>query len=235
MPTLVHTIRSIHTFSINHLLYPLVLSSLLAGAIFAGRVYLSRELTFYFLLWNLFLAWIPYVISLAISFVHRRHPRLWWLYLLLPGLLWLIFLPNAPYIVTDLWHLDERRPVPLWYDIGMFATFAWTGCFLGIISLNQMQHIVRQLFGRAVSWLFALSTIGLCATGIYLGRFGNWNSWDLFFRPQSVLSDAIARFAQPIRSSQALGMTLLFAAFLLVCYVTLVSIERRKVEVRGWE
>ncbi|MBI4785505.1 MAG: DUF1361 domain-containing protein [Chloroflexi bacterium] len=227
-----NNIVKVHRFFLSQLLYPLVLSSLLAVGIFAGRVYLSQRMTLWFLLWNLFLAWVPYLCSLAAILLHRRQPKAWWL-ILLPGFVWLIFLPNAPYLVTDILHLDERAPVPVWYDIAMLATFAWTGVFLGMASLSQMQSIVRRFLGGAASWLFALSTIALSGLGIYLGRFLNLNSWDLFTRPQIVLVGLGVRIANPLHYQQALGFTLLFAAFMLVCYVTFVSIEHRKLEVRN--
>jgi uncharacterized membrane protein len=223
-------LRRVHRFCVNQLVYPLILSSALASALFVGRVYLSRGTTFRFLIWNLFLAWIPYLCSLWIVYSHRRHRQRWWV-LLMPAALWLIFLPNAPYIITDLWHLDERRPVPMWYDIGMLASFAWTGLFLAVASLNAMQNVIKDYFGRIVGWLFAFGAIGLSGLGIYLGRFLNWNSWDLIFQPHDVLGDIVARFAHPIKYSQAYGVTLLFAAFFLVCYLTFISIEHRKMQV----
>ncbi len=226
MPDRLRILRSAHTTLVDQLAYPLLLSSLLAAAIFVGRVYLSQRMTFYFLMWNLFLAWVPYLCSVAVALTHRALPGKGWL-LLLPGLAWLIFLPNAPYIVTDLWHLDERPPVPTWYDIGMLASFSWTGCFLGIVSLNTMQNVVREFFGRWLSWLFVLGSIGLSGVGIYLGRFRQWNSWDLILQPQDVITDIAERFAHPLRNPQVFGVTFLFAAFLLVCYLTFVAVEHR--------
>ncbi len=226
MPAWLTLVRRLHRYCIDQLVYPLVLSSLLACMIYAGRVYLSARPTFSFLIWNLFLAWVPYVCSLGITALHRYQPKHGWL-LLLPGLVWLIFLPNAPYIITDLWHLDERPPVPTWYDLGMLASFSWTGCFLGIVSLSLMQGVVRWFFGRLASWLFVLGAIGLSGVGIYLGRFRQWNSWDLIVRPQSVLTDVANRFAHPFQNPQVFGVTFLFAAFLLVCYLTFISVEHR--------
>jgi uncharacterized membrane protein len=232
MSTLFKFVRDAHRFCVNHLAYPLVLSSLLSCMLFAGRVYLSRSTMYTFLIWNLFLAWIPYLFSLTATVLYARRPTAWWLFLGL-GSLWLLFLPNAPYIITDFLHLDARPPVPTWYDIGMLAMFAWTGCFLGVVSLSQMQTIVRRFFGGPVSWLFALGAIGLSGLGIYLGRFLYWNSWDLFIQPQSILLNLAVRFVHPIHYRQTFEVMLLFATFLLVCYVTFVSIEARKAENRS--
>lgn len=229
MSDLVNNLHRIHRFNVNNLVYPLVLSSALAGAIFVGRVYLSHSLTYRFMNWNLFLAWIPYLCALFVVAVNQRYARHWWL-LLIPGALWLLFFPNAPYMITDWWHLNERKPVPLWYDVGMLAMFAWSGIFLGVASLSMMQSIVEKYCGRVISWLFALGVIGLSGFGIYLGRFLNWNSWDLFTEPHGLFWDIATRLAHPIRYSQAYGVTLLFAAFLLVCYLTFKSVEQRQVE-----
>jgi uncharacterized membrane protein len=218
------TLRGIHRFWVNHLLYPLVLSSLLASALSCARVYVSQRPTYHFLVWNLFLAWLPYLFALSVTLLHQRFPRYWWLWLA-PATLWLLFLPNAPYLITDLWHLEERRPIPLWYDIGMLATFAWTGLFLGVASLNAMQRVVRDYCGRIVSWLFVFGAIGASGLGIYLGRFLNWNSWDIVLRPRSVIADIVARFGHPIQNPGAFGFTFRFAAFMLVCYLTFVSVE----------
>lgn len=222
-------LQSIHRFFQSQLFYPLVLSTGLAVALFAARAYYSHRLTFVFLLWNLFLAWIPYLCSLWIASLHQRSPQRWW-NLVLPSFVWLIFLPNAPYLITDLLHLDERLPVPFWYDIGLLATFAWTGCFLAITSIRAMQNVVQDFAGRGLSWLFVLPIIGLSGVGIYLGRFMNWNSWDLILRPQAVLVETIGNFAHPIRNPQPFGVTALFAAFLLVAYFMFASVQHQPME-----
>ena len=67
------------------------------------RWLLTGGLQFAFLLWNLFLAWIPYFLCLLIRRVSyptaaAARPRLAAVVL---GLGWLLFYPNAPYILTD--------------------------------------------------------------------------------------------------------------------------------------
>jgi uncharacterized membrane protein len=211
---------SIQTHRVRQSLYPLLLSSLLAVALFAGRVYRSHNTSYFSLLWNLFLAWIPYLISLWANQLHQYHPPRWW-YLIIPGALWLVFFPNAPYIVTDFLHLQERPSIPLWYDIGMLAAFAWTGLFLAVFSLQTMHRLVRHYLGSILSWAFVIIVLGLSGLGIYLGRFSRWNSWDLFLRPKGVLRDVVVPLLNPWSHPRAFGVTFLFAALLLVCYLTL--------------
>jgi uncharacterized membrane protein len=149
----------------------------------------------------------------------------WWM-LIPPAALWLIFFPNAPYIVTDFLHLSHRPPIPLWYDIIMLASFAWTGCFLAIASLRTMQYLVKSYLGTLASWVFVSIALGMSGLGIYLGRFGRWNSWDLFIQPFDVVYDILERFANPFNNLRFFVFSLLFTAFLLVCYLMFASVSR---------
>ncbi len=214
----------LHRFLADHYFYPLLLSTALAVGLFAGRVYLYHTRTFGFLVWNLCLAWLPYAWSLWALSIHRRFSRRWWS-LLLPAALWLLFFPNAPYIVTDFLHLYQRPPVPMWYDIGMIASFAWAGCFLAVASLNVMHTIIKDYMNPALSWLIVMAIIGLSGLGIYVGRFLRWNSWDLLLYPQLVLRDIAHRVIHPFSHLQAYGVSMTFAAFLFVCYWTFVSMQ----------
>jgi uncharacterized membrane protein len=102
----------------------------------------------------------------------------------------------------------------------MLTVFAWTGLFLAVFSLRTMQTLVKSYLGAAASWLFVLGSLGLGGLGVYIGRFLRWNSWDLLLQPRSVLADVVIRLADPLNHPRTIGVTLLFAAFLLVCYLT---------------
>ncbi len=227
MIQMIDWLRRSHRFLDRHLFYSAALSSTLSATIFAGRVALSGEYTYGFMIWNLILAWIPYGCSLWAAAVARRYP--WW-GLPIPTLLWLLFLPNAPYMVTDFLHLQHRPPVPAWYDSVLLTSFAWTGCYLAVASLRIMQTLVGDGLGRAASWVFVGVTLVLTGFGIYLGRFLDWNSWDLFTRPGGVLSDVLARLLNPFDYPRTYGVTILFAVFLLVFYVTFLAAHRRAAE-----
>lgn len=217
-------LRRLHDFLDSHHFYAVLLSSGLSVAIFAARVGSSGEYTYGFMIWNLILAWVPYLCSLWAAFVERRYP--WW-GLLMPGFAWLVFLPNAPYMVTDFLHLSHRPPIPVWYDSVMLTSFAWTGCFLAITSLRTIQSIVEARVGQVLGWLFVIGALSLSGLGIYLGRALNWNSWDIFLNPGGVLADVLTPLLNPLSNMRALGMMFSYAAFLLVFYVAFLSVYRR--------
>jgi uncharacterized membrane protein len=218
-------VRAAHRWMVRHSFYPLALSSLLACSLWAGRVWKSQSWGGMGLIWNLFLAWLPYLCSLGVLVLHEQHPRRWWR-LVIPGAVWLLFLPNAPYIITDLWHLRARPPIPLWYDLGFYVTFAWTGCFLGLTSLRMIQGVIKSYLGRSAGWVFVMGSLCLTGIGIYLGRFLGWNSWDLILNPRPVLVDIAALVLHPYRNLHMLLFASLFAAILFVCYLTFASVQQ---------
>lgn len=219
---LLGTGRRLHQFLAAQGFYPAVFSTLLCFGLWGARVYLSKSWTFYFLLWNLFLAWVPYLCSLWAISLHRRYPRRWWL-LLLPAVIGIAFFPNAPYIITDFLHLYERPRVPLWYDIGMLTSFAWTGVVLGIYALRLMQTIVQVWFGRILGWAFTLMIVGLSGMGVYMGRFLRWNSWDLVTQPEAILYDLAVRIRYPLWHKGTYAVALLFSVLLFACYFALTA------------
>jgi uncharacterized membrane protein len=220
------SLRNAHRFLADHLFYPLALSSALAWGYYILRVFISRNVWIYLNLpWNLLLAWLPYLFSLWAVWLEQRHPGQW-LRWLAPAGLWLAFFPNAPYILTDFFHLEARPYLPLWFDIGLLAAFAWTGFFLGIVSLRLMHILVERYVGVIFGWLFALIALGLSGLGLYLGRFSRWNSWDLLTQPDEILKEVILRLTDPINNRSFYGFTVMFTSLLLVSYLVFISVQR---------
>ena len=209
----------------SHNKYRLMIFFLLAGAtIFSVTVWRVRSeysgtVHYAFLIWNLFLAWIPFIIA---YFTYTLTLKRQWVYVVIPiaAFFWMIFFPNAPYILTDFEHLaGQWTDLPIWYDVMMLIWFAFTGLLLGMVSLFLMQEIIRREFGRWVGWGFVTLVAGLSSTGIYMGRFLRWNSWDIILNPSGLARFTIESAQDP--SLQSIGFTGLFAAFFLFLYITL--------------
>lgn len=222
-------IKKINRFLLRQAFYPLILASTLCLTLYGLRVgYTFRYLEYRNLAWNLVLAWVPYAASVFTAGLNIAFPRFWGLLLPIPGMVWLLFFPNAPYLVTDFLHLELRPPVPLWYDIGMVSCFAFTGCLLAVISLHIMHSIVEEKAGWLVGWLFTTSIIPLCALGIYLDRFGRFNSWDLILNPREILNQIMRPILDPFENLRFIGFTLMFTAILSVFYLSFTALSSRK-------
>jgi len=183
-------------------------------AMLLARVRFSGQPAHAFLIWNLFLAWLPLLFALVAS-RYRRNPVV----LLTFGFLWLLFLPNAPYLITDLMHLRPIGPVPIWYDAMMLFSFALSGLLLGLRSLFSMQRIVNGRFGLLAGWVFVLLACGLSSFGIYIGRFLRWNSWDIFAHPLRLSADIVNSLTDPFLLVKAMVVVLLFSAVTLGAYL----------------
>lgn len=190
------------------------------GLVFA-RVAYSDSGRHLGLIWNLFLAWIPFILAYVAYMVSWRRAAL---YLVIPfiAFLWLIFFPNAPYMLTDLQDLARRATgAPLWYDVIIVVWSSWTGMLLGVISLYLMQDIIIRSFGRVAGWIFVFVISGLSSFGIYIGRFVRLNSWDILQNPAETAQEILGIVIDPSRRLAA--FTFLYTFFFLFVFLLLYS------------
>lgn len=210
----------------SHNKYRLAMFALLAGAtvfsvvVWRVRVEYSGTGNYAFMIWNLFLAWIPFLIA---YFTYTATISRRWVRLIVPvsAFFWLLFFPNAPYMLTDFQHLasDWWRNAPVWYDVLLLIWFSFTGLLLGMVSLFLMQEVMRREFGRWIGWGFVVVVAVLSSAGVYAGRFLRWNSWDIFNNPKGMAFYTFHSAQDP--SLTSIGFTSLFAAFFLFLYITL--------------
>jgi len=180
----------------------------------AARVFRTGSIYYTFLVWNLFLASIPFGVSYLLTYrlLKRRH-----VLALLP--LWLIFFPNAPYLMTDLLHLRPKDGAPVWYDLMLLLTAAGAGIYLAYVSLRHVQRIVQGACGTVVGWCFAVIILFLSAFGVYLGRFQRWNSWDVIASPFALVHSILDRFVSPLDHPRTWIVTIGFGVLMTLGYV----------------
>ena len=174
------------------------------------------------LIWNLFLAWIPFILA---YFAHAISWKRIWVFLVVPfvAVLWLLFFPNAPYMLTDLQDLARGtgQEAPLWYDVIIVGWCSWTGTLLGVISLYLMQDIIARNFNRWAGWVFVFVISGLSSFGIYLGRFVRLNSWDILQDPAETAMEILGIVIDPSRRLAVFSMSYTF--FFLFIFLLLYS------------
>jgi uncharacterized membrane protein len=205
----------------------LLAASTLCVVLVELRIGRSGDSFYRFLVWNLFLAWVPF--GLAIAAYQRARQR----FDVGVGTLlvvWLLFFPNAPYMLTDFIHLSADGPVPVWYDALMLSSFAWTALLLGFASLYLVQIVVRRAVGTAWSWVGVACALVLASFGVYLGRFVRFNSWDALVRPGRVLEVIRNQLENPFQHPLMIAVLLALTAFLLVGYVVLYAFAGMRLE-----
>lgn len=193
----------------------IVFSIILCMVLISARVIYTESILYLFLVWNLILAGIPYLLSEKLKTKIRF--KLSTVSLLA---LTILFLPNAPYITTDLFHLRGNFGDSIWYDTLLILSFAWSGLLLFFHSLNNIDAFMRSWLPSKKRSLMLVAIILLCAYGIYIGRYLRFNSWDVVSNPFSLLSQMLDHVINPFSHPRTWGMTLLYGAFLGFSYLS---------------
>lgn len=186
------------------------------------RVKYTQSITYMFLIWNLFLAGIPYGISQLLRIDNWIKNKT---ILLLASLcIWLLFLPNAPYIITDLIHLNHINSGIIWFDAFLIFLFATNGLILAILSMVDVYIILKAKLN--VKWAsFSIIIISfLSGFGMYLGRYLRWNSWELFTQPNHLFQDII----NSLHNTKAIGFTICMASLLLLLFGSYLHLIHKK-------
>lgn len=178
----------------------------------AFRILYSGSLAYAFFAWNLFLAFIPLILSSALLKSERDYRQL--------GLFitWILFFPNALYIITDLTHLKERAGIPLWFDIIVAFSAALNGLLIGFTSLYQIEIFLRSRLNAKKTKTILYICLLISCYGVYIGRFLRWNSWDVFFSPFRFIDDVAQPFISPLQHPRTWAMTIILFLFFGVFY-----------------
>jgi len=157
------------------------------------------------LAWNVFLAFIPFVIVYILDLKKIKSK----IVNILLIILWLLFFPNTIYILTDLIYIESRYFMtytgpysPLTYLQNLEMYLALFHIVIGIIIgylYGYKSLIVLYRYSKTTKLLpyrdlITIGIFGLSGLGVYIGRFFRYNSWDLF-RIFDIVRDFFATFS----------------------------------------
>lgn len=193
--------------------------SLFALTLLIYRIIKTQSLTYVFLPWNLFLAYIPFYMSLVFKKNNSFNFKS-----VLVFCIWLLFLPNSPYILTDLFHLKTRAIMPLWYDLILICSFALIGFILFYKSLFNIlpalkSRVAEKHLTLVVPLLFLLTSYGL-----YLGRYLRFNSWDIISKPFNLAQESF----NALFRKDTMAFTFIFTLFMWFIYLTLINFNSKE-------
>lgn len=184
------------------------------------------------IVWNLFLAFIPLGLSVWLFRRTSGSRSIWWW---VGFLVFIAFLPNAPYLLTDIIHLIQaiRDDYKAWvitlvilppHLIAIVAGFE--AYVISLINLGYYLH--QQGASRFIVWA-ELMTHALCAVGVYLGRFPRLNSWDFVTKPDDVARTVLDNLTskRPVLV-MAIMFVVLTVLYWLMKQVTLALLFRRR-------
>jgi len=217
--------RPLHIYLLKTEIQRLLLTSVVfALLLLTARTVYTGQFTFVFLVWNLFLAFVPYFLSYSLMLRPAWIESKWKFAVVFTA--WLLFVPNSFYMLTDLFHLYDSSSVPRWYDLLLIFCFAWNALLIGILSVRHMEKIIQAKWQYRLDWLFVYPIMLLNALGIYIGRYLRYNSWDIISNPFHLLADTFHIILHPLQYKDAWAMVLVFSYFLSILYVTLRKLSR---------
>ncbi len=192
-----------------------------AFALLFLRMRITGSYYYLFLVWNLFLAGIPFAISQFL----QANPKLCNSKIVCYSgfTTWLLFLPNSPYIITDFVHLTIDGSNLMWLDILLVFSYSLTGLILGLVSMVDMYELIAERYNSRVAKYVLFKVCMLSGYGIYLGRFLRFNSWDITTKP-GVLFLKIAR---SIYEPNVWLITIAFGSFLWILFSIFLAINFR--------
>lgn len=179
------------------------------------RLIYSGSSRYVFLVWNIFLAWIPYILSAFLVRYSKKEKYK-------QGILfisWLLFFPNALYIITDLIHLQQSTNVPLWYDAILLFASSFIGLMMAFISLYRIEIFLRGIFNRRMVMGMISGIMFIGSFGVYLGRFQRWNSWNVINDPLALGLDIFSRFMNPVDHVKTWAITVILTVFYSMLYM----------------
>ena len=191
----------------------------------ALRTLITLNSNYFFLIWNLFLAWIPLFLSLIliVEEIHKVAKIFF-------GVAWIIFYPNASYFITDFihisrggYHLNHQTGIEVivWYDFLMISLFVFTGLLIGFLSLYLLHKKIETKIGFYAGWRFIIAAEILSSYGIYLGRFIRLNSWHVVTNPYNLVKGVLWSF-----NFETIIFVVILSFFLTLMYIALYNISQ---------
>lgn len=222
-------VLAIHTHRLRRFIYVLIIVNGASVLLFGLRLIGAENFRYWFMLWNLVLAWAAPV--LAWCLVKRLATTRWrtWFNMLLT-LAWLGFLPNSFYMVSDLIHVQQTGEVSVIFDAVLFTSFIFNGFIAGYLGMILVHKELNKRFTYLRAYAAVVGVFALSSYAIYLGRVLRWNTWDALLHPAGLIFDVSDDILHPLSHPQAfvitLSFTLLISAFYLLAWELYQAVTR---------
>ncbi len=182
----------------------------------------TTDTTYNFLLFNLFLGFLP----LLFAFILYQFSAKLKTWMVIAGsFIWLLFYPNAPYMLTDFIHVNAQSTSVI-YDALIIFSISILSLFYGFYSLKIIHLIWYSRYNRKVANVVVLFSILLSSFGIYLGRILRLNSWDLFTKPFKVMADIFGHLWPVSDNPSTYYIILLFSVIQVIFLWTVHDMEK---------
>ena len=196
------------------------LQALVAVLFILAEAILDRTNQNLFMIFNLFLAWVPLILAVLIYKYVKNKPLVSPLGIVL-SIAWLCFLPNSFYIVSDSIHLINFNSTDIIVGIVAFFMMAINGLLVGLISVYLINLELNKRMNSKSSALILITIFLLCGFAVYLGRFLRFNSWDVITNPISLIFDVSNPIFDSNTQKNAITTSIGIFGIIRTCYLIL--------------
>lgn len=182
-----------------------------------ARVALFGSWSLIYLLWNIFLAILPFIAS-SLLLSEEKKKKLTTPLFVVGTIVWLLLLPNAPYIITDLVHIGSGHASQVFYNTVLLFSCALAGIALALSSLSHMDKVFQMRYGKHTASLLLIASMLLASFGVSVGRFLRFNSWDIFTSTHNIFATIGDVFIRPQLYAHVYIVTCTFFIFLYMSY-----------------
>ena len=208
---------------LHRVIYGLAIVNVCSVVLFLLRLIGAENFRYWFMLWNLVLAWIAPLVAWWLARRLITTKWLTWPNILLT-VIWLGFLPNSFYMVSDLIHIQQTGEVSIIFDAVLFSSFIFNGFIAGFIGMFFIHEQLLKRLSILRSYGIVVAIFALSGYAVYLGRVLRWNTWDAVLHPAGLVFDVSDDILNPLEHPQAyvvtLSFTLLISAFYVLAWET---------------
>ena len=188
--------------------------ALVMSGLWLLRIAFTHDFHYWFILANIGLAAIPVLLEpLFILTTHRLRGMVTKIAQVFLGLVWLLFLPNSFYVLTDFMHINptvlvnERNNqqdhllmyargdgIYIFDSLFLFVATA-ISAYLGGLALFHGYRFIRTKVAKWYALALLSFVMFLVGAGVYIGRYGRWNSWEGLVHPWRIVHDLLSDLA----------------------------------------
>lgn len=170
----------------------MIFSALVSFGLLFYRCLFTLNFHYTYFLWNLVIAFAPYIISKQLT--KNKVLNLKTVLLLT---LWLILFPACVYLFTDVLQIHKTDNFSLLYDVVLFLSFAWNGLLPALMSLKKVEGFLKKHLPVFLVKLSVLFFIFLSSYGICLVRFLHLKSWNVIADSRKLLAISANNILNP--------------------------------------
>jgi len=170
----------------------MLFSAFVAFGLLFYRCVFTLSFHYTYLLWNLLIAYVPYILSKQLAKCKKINEKAM---LLLAG--WLLFFPACMYLFTDILGMKKTDNFPIFYDVFLYLVFSWNALLPALMSLKNVESFLRRHQSAFMVKVSILFFIFLSSYSICLVRFLHLKDWDIITNSKRFIQISVNNILNP--------------------------------------